>query len=188
MRSIWCGVVLLALAACDAGAPTCKDAVANAVKKGAPMTGDEQTILTESCEARKWSGDVRGCISRATSQSALTSCLKPVMVEFQAATAEAAFRRASGDAKAAADQVEALDAERDANVKEIEAAVNAVASSTSDAERSEASAKLTAAQVKQADLQARLAAAITKATAAERAKGVHVSQECLDNPLAAGCQ
>jgi len=181
-------VVLVALAACDAGAPTCKDAVAKAVNNGTQMSGDEQAILVESCEARKWSGDVRGCLSRATSSSAATTCLKPVMVDLEAATAEAAARRASSDAKAAADQVQALQTERDASLNEVEAAVSAVANATSDAERSTATATLRAAQAKKADLEARLAAATAKATATQRAKGVHVSQECLDNPLAPSCQ
>jgi hypothetical protein len=181
-------VALVALAACDAGAPSCKDAVAKAVKHGAKMGGDEQAILAESCESRKWSGDVRGCLSRATSSGDLTACLKPVIADYEAATAEAASRRASVDAKAAADQVKALQTEREALQNEIDAAVQAVANATNDAERSTATTALRAAQTKKADLEARLAAATAKATAAERAKGVHVSQECLDNPLAPNCQ
>jgi len=187
MRTIL-GVVLVALAACDAGAPVCKDAVAKAVKNGATMAGDEQAILVQSCEARKWSGDIRGCLSRASSDSSVATCLKPVIVDVEAATAEAAFQRANADAKAAADQVQALQTELDASVKEIDAAVTAVANSTSDAERSNAAATLRASQVKQADLKTRIAAATAKATAAERAKSVHISQECLDNPLAPNCQ
>jgi len=188
MRTIWCGVVLVALAACDAGAPTCKDAVAKSVKNGALVSGDEQAILTQSCETRKWSGNVRGCIARASSQSDLTTCLKPVIVDVEAATAEAASRRASADAKAAGDQVQALQTERDAIDKEVGTAVHAVADSTSDAERSAANATLKALLTKQADVDARLAAATAKATAAERTKVVHISQECLDNPLAPNCQ
>jgi hypothetical protein len=181
MRTIW-GVVLVALAACDAGAPTCKDAVAKAVKNGAQMSSDEQAILVDSCEARKWSGDVRGCLSRATSSSAVATCLKPVIVDVQAATADAAFRRASAEAKAVADQIQALATERDARLKGIDAAVNAMANATSDSERKTAAETLKAAQIKVADLEARLAAATAKANAA-----LHVSQDCLDNPLAPNC-
>jgi hypothetical protein len=176
--------VLVALAACDAGAPTCKDAVAKAVKSGALMSGDEQAILSESCESRKWSGDVRGCLSRATSSSDITTCLKPVIVDYEAATAEAASRRASADAKAAADRVQALETERAASPTEVDAAVTAVENATNDAERSTANAALSAARTKKADIETRLATA----TAAQRAKSVHISQECLDNPLAPNCQ
>ena len=171
---MWCGVVLVALAACDAGAPTCKDAVAKAVKSGALTSGDEQAILAESCESRKWSGDVRGCLSRATSSSDITTCLRPVIVDYEA---DAASRRASADAKAAADRVQALETERASSLTEIDAAVTAVANATNDAERSTATATLSAARTKMAELDARLAAAIAKATAA-----------CLDNPLAPNCQ
>ncbi|HEX7703830.1 MAG TPA: hypothetical protein VF403_23980 [Kofleriaceae bacterium] len=187
MRTIWCGVVLVALAACDAGAPNCKDAVAKAVNNNTQVSRDEQAILTQVCEAKKWSGDVRGCLSRATSKSAATTCLKPVMVDLEAATAEAAARQASADAKAAVDQLEALQTELDASVKEIDAAVTAVLNATSDAERSKATATLSAAHAKRANLEAKLVAATARVNAAQRAKAVHVSQECLDNPLAPGC-
>jgi hypothetical protein len=66
--------------------------------------------------------------------------------------------------------------------------VGALEAAQDDASRSTARAKLTALQKQQTELQSQLAAAKAEAAKAERLKGVKISKECLDNPLAKGCQ
>ena len=65
--------------------------------------------------------------------------------------------------------------------------MSAVAAATNQAERAAAQASLIALQRAQADIRARVVEAQAAAARAERAKGVHISKECLDNPLAKGC-
>ena len=68
-----------------------------------------------------------------------------------------------------------------------EAARQAIANAQDEADRQAAQEKLAALQKEKADVAERLDAAKAAAERAERKKGVHVSQECLDNPLAKGC-
>jgi hypothetical protein len=56
-----------------------------------------------------------------------------------------------------------------------------------EADREAAKQKLEELQKERADMEERAAAAKAAADKAERARGLHVSQECLDNPLAKGC-
>ncbi|MEO8841772.1 MAG: hypothetical protein ABI591_13705 [Kofleriaceae bacterium] len=180
MRTI-CGVVLVVLAACDAGAPSCKDGVAKAVKHGADMSADQQAILTQVCDDRKWSGNLRGCLGRASSDQDVSTCLKPVMEDVTLANADAA---ANVEAKRASEQLQVLQPQLDLVTKDVDAAIDAVIKSTTDEQRSSAQAALAAVRAKRSDLEARLADATTLA----HTKWVHISRDCLDNPLAAGCQ
>ena len=66
-------------------------------------------------------------------------------------------------------------------------AIDGVKNATNQADRAAANARLSALQREKRDLQARLAAARAAAAKAAREKGVHVSKECMDNPLAKGC-
>lgn len=156
------------------------DAVAKAVKQGG-VSGDEQAILAQVCQDKQWSGDLRGCLGRATSNEDASSCLKPVMEDVTLANAEAA---ANAGAKRATLQLQQLQPELEALTNEVNVAVDAVVSSTTDEERTKAQAALTVVRTKKADLEAKISAA----SAIARTKRVHISRECLDNPLAAGCQ
>ena len=69
----------------------------------------------------------------------------------------------------------------------VTAAVTAVADAQNDADRAGAKAKLIALQREQAEMKQRAAAAKAAAERAERQKGVKISKECMDNPLAKGC-
>ncbi|MCX5744653.1 MAG: hypothetical protein NT062_19365 [Proteobacteria bacterium] len=69
----------------------------------------------------------------------------------------------------------------------IEAAVSNVVAATSDADQAVANAKLETLRESKAELETRLAAAKADAARAERMRGVKISKECLDNPLAKGC-
>ena len=168
--TLWC--VLAALAACDAGAPSCKDAVAKAVKNGAQASDGEQATITTACETNKWSGDVRGCLGRSRSKNDAVTCLKPVMADIEIA------RAAMPGAKAASEHLDDLRDQLVGAGRDVDAAIDAVVTASSDPDRSQAQAALAAVRARKADLEAKIMA--TKA-------GVHVSRECLDNPLAAGC-
>jgi len=56
-----------------------------------------------------------------------------------------------------------------------------------DADREAAKSRLQQLQREKSDMEARVAAAKEAAAKGERVKGVKVSKECLDNPLAKGC-
>ncbi|HEY0478529.1 MAG TPA: hypothetical protein VGD37_13480 [Kofleriaceae bacterium] len=58
---------------------------------------------------------------------------------------------------------------------------------TSDAERAAVQAQLAEIAKQRAALQQRILAAKAAAAEAQRASGAHITQECLDNPLAKGC-
>ncbi len=72
--------------------------------------------------------------------------------------------------------------------KQVDAAVAAVAAAKNDKELALAKAKLDELQKQRAKLATDIAAAKANAEKAERTRGVHVSKECIDNPLAKGCQ
>jgi colicin import membrane protein len=107
--------------------------------------------------------------------------------------AELAKARAAADeaAKLAAEATEKLQqlekdaAETAAKLDELLAALDAAQSS---ADRDAAKAKLEALQRQHREMQAQIQAAKTAAARAERLKGTKISKECLENPLAKGCQ
>ena len=69
----------------------------------------------------------------------------------------------------------------------VDQATDALAAAQNDADRSAARAKLDQLRKERAEMEQHIADAKAAAAKAERAKGVHVSKECLDNPLAKGC-
>jgi hypothetical protein len=76
----------------------------------------------------------------------------------------------------------------------LKAAESAVTVAQTDADRKAAQANLVAAQAnldrlrkQKIEAEQRQAAAAASAAKAERAKGLHISKECQDNPLAKGC-
>ena len=73
-------------------------------------------------------------------------------------------------------------------ITQINNAINAVDSAQSDADRQNAKAKLASLQRAQYEMQQQISKAKAAADLAERRKGVKISKECLDNPLAKGCQ
>jgi hypothetical protein len=91
---------------------------------------------------------------------------------------------AAKDAQTKLEQVEkGLD---DLNDK-VAKAVDSVVAAQNDADRASAKAHLIELQKEQYEMKQRVAAAKAAADKAERAKGVHISKECLENPLAKGC-
>jgi hypothetical protein len=62
-----------------------------------------------------------------------------------------------------------------------------VMSATTDVERAAAAAKLDVARQRVSELETKLAEAEAAVERAERLQGIHVTKECLENPLAKGC-
>jgi hypothetical protein len=101
--------------------------------------------------------------------------------------AEQAAAQAVQEAKAAQDAVERLQRDADDLAKRVDGAVQDLAGAQNQADRDAAKVKLDALRTEKADLEQRIAEARAKAERAERLKGVKISKECLDNPLAKGC-
>jgi uncharacterized protein YhaN len=101
--------------------------------------------------------------------------------------AERARDQAVQEAKEAQEKVEKLSNDLADLDKKVNTAVNGVVAAQNDADRKAAAANLATLQQQKRDMEQRIAAAKAAADKANRAKGVHLSQECLDNPLAKGC-
>jgi len=104
------------------------------------------------------------------------------------AQAEAVAKQAIAEAQAAKDRLGKLDGELGDLDARMKAALDAVAKATTEAKRSAAKSVVEGLNKEHADLLARIAEAKAALAKAERTKGVHVSKECIDNPLAKGCQ
>jgi len=89
-------------------------------------------------------------------------------------------------AQDAQDKVEKLARDLEDLDKRVGSAVDNVVAAQNDADRLSAKAKLEELRREKADMETRIANAKAAAAKAERAKGVHLSKECLDNPLAKG--
>ena len=194
MRWTWC-VIVGVLAGCDSGAPDCDKAVMAATKQFGAQDGREiATILTKSCES-SWTGAQRTCVATAKRFDAVLACvpdlgpqLEIVRAKVKEIEAKAAFEQSVKDAAEAADKLQKLSTEVDALNDKVSKAVDAVLNAQNDADRAAAKAVLTRLQKDKADLEQRVTDAKATAARAERMKGVHISKECLDNPLAKGCQ
>jgi hypothetical protein len=101
--------------------------------------------------------------------------------------AEAAAAQAVKDAQDAKDKLDTIMKQLDDLDTKVGQAVSAVADAQNDADRASAKAKLIALQKEQYEMKQRAAAARAAADKAERLKGVKISKECMDNPLAKGC-
>jgi hypothetical protein len=101
--------------------------------------------------------------------------------------ANAAAEKAIKDAKEAKEKLDQVEKSLDELNEKVGKAVDSVVAAQNDADRGAAKARLIELQKEQYEMKQRVAAAKAAADAAERHKGVHVKQECLDNPLAKGC-
>jgi hypothetical protein len=103
------------------------------------------------------------------------------------ARAELEARQAALAANEAMERVRTIELDLDAFNAKVNAAVDAVVNAQNDADRAAAKARLDGLRTEKLDLEQRVAAAKAAAAKAERAQGVRVSPECMDNPLAKGC-
>lgn len=115
-----------------------------------------------------------GCSDRARSEEAAK----------QAAHAEQAAKQAAQEAKEAQDRVEKLASDLADLDSRLKAAIDAVMAAQNDADRSAARASLEKLRREKLEMEQRVQA---ERAATERARGVHRSKECLENPLAKGC-
>jgi len=189
--------VVLVLAGCGNSAPSCKDAVDKAAKtigEGDPALLKE---MTAECERSGWTGEQRTCLANAKDEKTAATCLAGVEISAAAKAEQASLaakkaeleaQEAMKQAKAAQENITQVAKDLDAMNERLAGAVDAVVNAQNDADRAAAKAKLEALQKEKADLEAHVAAAKAAADRAERTKGVTISKECLDNPLAKGCQ
>jgi colicin import membrane protein len=91
------------------------------------------------------------------------------------------------EAKEAQEKVEKLSNDLADLDKKVSTAVDGVMAAQNDADRKAASANLEKLRQQKIEMEQRIQAAKSAAAKAERAKGVHLSKECLENPLAKGC-
>jgi hypothetical protein len=196
MRTAWLVVMALSIVSCG-NAPSCKDAVAKAAAAAGDTDPELVKLMTAECEKAGWTGEQRTCLANATSEEAVVKCLSGVEVSAGERASEAHLRanqaelqaeQAMKDAKEAAEKVQKLAVDLDAMNEKVSSAVTAVVDAQNDADRAAAKVKLQALQKEKAELEQRIAEAKAASDRAERSKGVHVSKECLDNPLAKGCQ
>jgi uncharacterized protein YqfA (UPF0365 family) len=101
--------------------------------------------------------------------------------------AEEVTRKAVQEAKDAQEKVEKLSNDLADLDKKVNSAVDAVMTAQNDADRNSARANLEKLRREKFEMEQRIQAARAAAAKAERAKGVHLSKECLENPLAKGC-
>lgn len=200
MRWITTALLVGLAMACGSPAPSCRDAITRSAKVLGTPDGDV-SMLVSMCEKEGWSEDLRRCIAKASSEQEAGTCIADKLGDDllkKAGTAEADAEAAAAKARAMADQA-MKDAEAakqtvdkvahdldDLNAK-INSAIDALASAQNDADRAVARAKLAALQQEQSETKVRVEAAKADADKAQRAKGVHVSKQCMDNPLAKGC-
>jgi hypothetical protein len=95
--------------------------------------------------------------------------------------------QAVADAKKAAEEMDRMSKDLADLGDKAKSAQDAVNSATTQAQRDAANAQLAAVKKQQQEMEARAAAAKAAAERAKRLGGLHVSQRCLDNPLAKGC-
>lgn len=106
----------------------------------------------------------------------------------EVAKARAAVEAAHKAAREAQAEVEQLEKSTRELIDQLNAAIGAVGAAQGDAERAAAQDRLAALVKQQAELEAQIAAAKAAAAKAERGLGKKLPPECLDNPLATGCQ
>ena len=90
-------------------------------------------------------------------------------------------------AKEAQDRVDKLSRDMKEQDAQLDAAQQKLTTAQTDADRRAAQANLDRLRQQKIEMEKRIQEAKDKAAKAERARGVHLSKECLENPLAKGC-
>jgi predicted nucleic acid-binding Zn-ribbon protein len=159
--------------------------------------------LALACVDTKWSAAVRDCVKAASDpatckdkmnvdqRSAFAQVATAVeKLEQEAAAAKKAEEVAAQSAKDAAEAqaaVEKLQQDATDLQKRVTEATDALVGAQNQVDRDAAKAKLDQLQKEKVEIDARVAEAKAVAARAERMKGVSISKECLENPLAKGC-
>lgn len=175
----WIAAAWLVVAACGSPAPTCKDAIARSAKTLETSDGDAATLV-DMCEQQHWSDDLRRCVARASSQQEAGMCVADKL----AADPDVGGVDTQG---VAIQQVKAATADLEQLAPKVHAATDAVMNATTDADRAAATATLHALQRQKEADQKRIEAYKRLVNQAERALHGQISPECLNNPLANGC-
>lgn len=182
-------------------AATAKSCAAAVAKTALPSA--QKADLEAACLETKWSSETLACFDTAKDPVTCKEKMSPeqrgaytrISAEGDAAAealaakqkAEEAAAQSVKDAAEAQQVVERLEQDSTDLQKRITESVDAVVGAQSQADRDAAKAKLEEMQKQKAELDARIAEAKAKAAGAERTKGIGISKECLENPLAKGC-
>jgi hypothetical protein len=159
-------LICASLAACGGGSQTAPATTAQPLSNqagGAPRSTSEPESSAEELEA--------GEGGQADAERAFAQYEEAV--------------RAANEAMA---RIQALEQTAADMIVRINEAIAIIDAAQNDADRAAAAAKLKALAREQAELEQRVRAAKEAARKTEERKGVKVSKECLDNPLAKGCQ
>jgi hypothetical protein len=177
----WSFVILIASAAGCHRAPSCKDAVEQAVGQLRAQSNEAATMIGW-CEQQDWSADVRTCVAASKSQPELTACMardkKAAAADKAREKAQAAVDETTAAAQAAQEKVDKL-------VKDLADLDGKVAGATGSGSGGGDKVKLDELRKEKADLDSRLAAAKIAAAKAERAK--QQAADCQANSSAKGC-
>ncbi|MFT3700447.1 MAG: hypothetical protein QM831_45300 [Kofleriaceae bacterium] len=180
---------VLMLAACGGGGNSdCKKLLANL---GEEPTGKAMKECTDNIDKMKKDATMQ-CVIAAANKDEAKKCLQKDLDDANAAAAKAnaaikAADQAVQEAQDAEQRVKDLEAKAEALSKQVNDAVDELAKATTDAAREAAKTKLQGLQKQVEEMKEGVAAAKAGAAKAERAKGVHITKECMDNPLAKGC-
>lgn len=158
----------------------------------APNDADRASAKYRLIELQRKQADLRSRIAAATLAVEHVPTVQEAEIAAQQSdqlrkTAEQQAAQAVKDAQEAKAALERATQELSDLDGKVTAAVTAVADAQNDADRASAKARLIALQREQAELKSRLTAATLALQKAESLKGVTISKECKDNPLAKGC-
>jgi hypothetical protein len=184
--------IAILLAGCgDGGSKDVCDQLADKSQRFGKVTGFDRDKALRDC--KKHNDHVRAdpqaaCILDAEDAAAMKKCA--IADEEPTAAREDAEKRADEAvkmAREAQDKLTAIEGDMAELSKKLDDAVASLQSAQNGADRAAANAKLKELQREKAEMERRIADAKAAAARAERTKGVHISKECMDNPLAKGC-
>lgn len=154
--------------------------------------------VTESCRTLSWSTEMHDCVANAEdSKAGLRACddllspaqmtavkdaLMPKVVAPARPTKDPTTAVAEAEAKLAV-----IEQDKQKTVAELELLVAEVKAAKTEQAREQAQLRTAEIEKLVAALDERIVEAKAEVASAKRRKGVTVSKECLDNPLAKGC-
>lgn len=169
------------------------------------MRAETAKTVTESCRTQHWSTELIDCVEKADDSkaglrkceelftpaqtAAITDALTPKTATAPTGDAERAARakQAAIERDQAASELAELEKAHRAADAKVASAREALAAAKTAAEREAATAVVHQHEQAVAELAAQVKTAMAKLARAERLRGVAVTKECLDNPLAKGC-
>ncbi len=188
MTGSWIGcsvIVFSVVVGCHKPDPDCQDAMRSLVRH-VPLGSSAQRSATEFC-AKGASAQLRGCLADVESEQALQACLaqEPSAADsikrLDVATRDAAAWTTTKQA-----ELDKLQSDQEALMKQMESAYDAIVDAKTGAEQAARRAALDDLRVKHNAMDAPIAAAKAAQAAAQAANDARKTV-CGENPLLAGC-